>query len=323
MNSENGNLSVSDNKFAFVVLHYGKSSTTEKTINNLIEVRNDCSYPFYIVIVDNGSPDHADNLFKETYKDIKDLYVVRNDSNLGFSKGMNAGFIFAKKELHSDYIVLMNNDIEVMTHDICRKSIEDFEKHGYAVLGPKIHNADENNLNRNPNYTAAITPSEKLKNIRHEAFKVNYKLFFAHLRMLERSESFLNRLKNLYWKLSKKQGARVQKTRSDADTVVLGTGLHGCFWIFSPLYVNAFDGLEEVTFAYGEEWLLYHRCDSNHMQMMYDPGIEVFHSEHMVMKSIAQDTNKQFIYRGKLQKDSLVLQKQYVKHLLKKQKSSR
>ncbi len=301
-----------DHQFAFVVLHYGCYETTKSTLDKLLKVRRGGNTDFNIIVVDNGSHDHAGEQYKAEYSNEDRLFIIINETNEGFSKGMNAGFMYAKNELGCDFIVLMNNDIEILTESICDLCINDYNEYDYAVLGPQIHNADSSNLNKNPHYTSVMSLEQKLKAIKREFFKINYRSFFAHIGLLHQSEVLLKLLMKGYWSVSKTQGKQVKKSRENTDKIVFDTGLHGCFWVFSPKYVSEFDGLEEVTFAYGEEWLLYYRCNCNNMIMMYEPNLEVFHSEHMVMKSISTNPNKQYLYRAKMQRDSLKLQKKYV-----------
>ena len=55
--------------------------------------------------------------------------------------------------------------------------------------------------------------------------------------------------------------------------------LHGCCLIFTEEYINKFDGLEELTFLYGEEEILYLRLKENNLLSVYNPSIMIHHSE--------------------------------------------
>jgi O-antigen biosynthesis protein len=57
-----------------------------------------------IIIIDNGSTDGSVEWLKENYPEV---IIVKNSSNLGFTKPINQGVAVSK----SDYIVLLNNDV--------------------------------------------------------------------------------------------------------------------------------------------------------------------------------------------------------------------
>lgn len=57
-----------------------------------------------VIIVDNGSTDDTVAWLKKNYPEV---IIVRNASNLGFTKPINQGVAVS----HSDYLVLLNNDV--------------------------------------------------------------------------------------------------------------------------------------------------------------------------------------------------------------------
>ena len=64
-------------------------------------------YPdFRIVIADNASTDDSVGFLKEHYPHIE---IIQLQKNFGFAKGYNE----ALKEVHADYFVLLNSDVEV------------------------------------------------------------------------------------------------------------------------------------------------------------------------------------------------------------------
>jgi GT2 family glycosyltransferase len=79
---------------------------------------------FKIIIVDNGSTDGSVNFIENNYKDIK---IIKNEKNLGFSKAVNIGLRHSLKSGDSDYILILNNDIE-LENNFIEKGISTFKE---------------------------------------------------------------------------------------------------------------------------------------------------------------------------------------------------
>ena len=67
------------------------------------------------MIVDNGSSNNSGKLIDSKYKDMSNIHVILLKDNLGFAKGNNIGFQYAKKELNCDFICMLNNDT-ILSH---------------------------------------------------------------------------------------------------------------------------------------------------------------------------------------------------------------
>ncbi len=74
--------------------------------NCLVSLRED-SADTPIIVVDNGSSDGSEKV----YSGFDGVTQIRNTENLGFSVAVNQGILAAKTE----YVILLNNDIEVKT----------------------------------------------------------------------------------------------------------------------------------------------------------------------------------------------------------------
>ena len=122
-------------KFNFVILHY---LTIEDTTNCIESIRNKCcNYEYKIIVIDNASPNNSGKTLEKLYKKDKDIKVIINKENLGFAKGNNIGFKIAKQE-GADFIILCNNDTELIQENFLELIIQEYEKSSFAVLGPKI-----------------------------------------------------------------------------------------------------------------------------------------------------------------------------------------
>lgn len=71
---------------------------------HLPEVIKNSDYLHKIIIIDNGSDDGTVAWLNKNYPEI---IIVRNKTNLGFTKPINQGVVVSK----SEYIVLLNNDV--------------------------------------------------------------------------------------------------------------------------------------------------------------------------------------------------------------------
>ncbi|MEG0275215.1 MAG: glycosyltransferase, partial [Longicatena sp.] len=127
-------------KFCFLILHYQVLKETLACVESIRKhVNQDVHY--HIVIVDNASPNGSG---KELLKiQNETCTVLCSDDNLGFSGGNNIGFEYAKKELHCDFICMMNNDTEILQDNFIELVLSEYENSHFAVLGPEIHLLDE------------------------------------------------------------------------------------------------------------------------------------------------------------------------------------
>jgi GT2 family glycosyltransferase len=78
---------------------------------------------FRVIIADNGSTDDSVKYLENEYKNI---IVIKNETNLGFSKAVNIGIKYSLEKNNPDYILLLNNDIEI-EKDFIEKGLETFE----------------------------------------------------------------------------------------------------------------------------------------------------------------------------------------------------
>ncbi len=95
-----------------------------------------------ILVVDNGSTDDS---FRSIEKQYPDVEILALPSNLGFAKGNNAGFDFARKH-NPQFIIFLNNDTIVDPGFIepLVQPLIDQPKVGQTV--PKIYYADKPDL---------------------------------------------------------------------------------------------------------------------------------------------------------------------------------
>ena len=92
---------------SIVVVCYGQLDLTKSCLRSLFD-RTD--YPNWeLVVVDNASPDGTASWLREVASRTDRLKLVLNEENVGFAAGVNSGVRCAD----GDYIIVMNNDVQV------------------------------------------------------------------------------------------------------------------------------------------------------------------------------------------------------------------
>ena len=59
---------------------------------------------------------------------MKKLNVLINDKNLGFARGNNVAYQYSKFKYKPDFIVIMNNDVEIETKQFVGEVSEIYER---------------------------------------------------------------------------------------------------------------------------------------------------------------------------------------------------
>lgn len=93
-------------RVAAVVLSWNGRDDTLACLDSLVRVSYE---PLDVIVVDNGSVDGSAEAVASAFPDAE---LVRNERNLGFAGGMNAGAERAAA-LGADYVLLLNNDTVV------------------------------------------------------------------------------------------------------------------------------------------------------------------------------------------------------------------
>lgn len=266
-------------KISFVILHYNTLENTRKCVESIrkyvdIDNRN-------IIVVDNGSPNGTGEILEKEYNN-DEVTIIRTHKNLGFAKGNNVGFVYAKKHLEQEFIILLNNDTYLIDDKFYKLVCEEYEFSNFAVLGPRILTPDGRDSS-NP-------MGLKLPTLRE------CKLFILKVRL----QIILNYIycDSLYKKIIKltkrnKDNANLSKKRLE------NCQLHGSFLIFSRKYIDIFDGLDDETFMYGEEVLLFLRTKMSRLLTVYQPKIVIFHNEKSATTASLSTGHKRALFQYK------------------------
>ncbi len=91
--------------------------------------------PLEVLVVDNASTDGSPEFVRESFPSVG---LLLNDRNEGYAAGANAG-VKAALDGGADYVLLLNNDVE-LAPDAVARLVETAREHpGAAFVGPKIY----------------------------------------------------------------------------------------------------------------------------------------------------------------------------------------
>ena len=284
-------------KFTFVILNYKNYEDTVQCINSILKNIN---HEKYIVVVDNASKNGVHERISDKYRNVENVFCIENDNNLGFAKGNNVGFEFAKNKLKSDYICLINNDTLIYQKDFIQRCIKSYQEDKYYILGPDIISTIDNK-HQNPHGEKVPNLKYVLKNIIKESilyFVSNYTQLYEKLRNISKKTDYIDK----------------RKTNKIFDVK-----LHGSCMVFSPSYVRRKDGIYDKTFMYGEEDILFYQCNKEKMLMVFNPEAIIYHKEgastNITTGSVSKEKRK-FYYKNRI-KSSFCLLRVMIKYKMR------
>lgn len=242
-------------KIVFVILHYETIDDTKNCIESLMKYTKKNNIE--IVVVDNGSKVGKLNDLEDLYKNNKFIKFIRSEINLGFAKGNNIGFEYAKRNLNPEFIILTNSDTVFEQINFIEKLESLYEEYKFDVAGPKIISLADGK-NQNP----VMRIYNNVGDVKKRIFKFKI-LYYLGLINLDRF------LKSHFSK-------EIIEVKKEFDGDIQ---LHGACLIFSKNFINTYSGLYDKTFMYGEESILKYIVERDNMKMMYLDEIEMLHKE--------------------------------------------
>lgn len=281
-------------KVVFLILHYYTIDDTIKCINSIKDNLDTENYE--IVVVDNASPNGTGKELEQLYNNDKKIHILINNINLGFAQGNNVGFKYAKDKLKADFIVMQNNDTYLIQKDFYKVILNEYTESNFGVLGPKII-LKGNSINPIRNKLQTISQERKLL----------VRLYFYYLLSLVNLEQLFLIMKSKLKKVIKKTK---NNTNNLEDKRLQNIILHGCCLVFSPKYIELFDGLDNRTFLYCEEELLFIRLINNGLISIYNPKLLIFHNEDAATNAITKTKRKKaiFTYKNLIKSNKIFLE---------------
>lgn len=197
-------------RISVVILNYNGEKLLKKFLPSVIKYTDKTLSDIYVI--DNDSQDGSIELLKDKFPDVK---IIINSKNYGFAKGYNLGTL----NITSDYIVFLNNDVEVTSNwltpmlnlmdnnkDIgtCQPKILSFNERnkfeyagasggyldylGYPFCRGRIFDFIENDENQYDDKIEIFWSSGACFMMRNELFKKNNgfdESFFAHMEEID------------------------------------------------------------------------------------------------------------------------------------------
>lgn len=259
-------------KVAFLILHYMNADVTMNCIDSILNTMSQENPE--IVVVDNASRNGSYEALTEKYGDDKRIHFIANEENLGYARGNNVGFLYAKNTLRAGWICLANNDVVFSDALWMKKVMELYQKCPYYVLGPDIVTPD--GVHQNPFRNSVAGKKSVLKSLFHD--EVVYLLLKLGLQRKLRSKMKIKTDQNdMDWMESRENFKGV---------------LHGSCLLFSPDYVKEFNGLYGGTFLYAEEEILCYVLNRLGYRYSYCSEVQVMHCHATSFKKSIQDEDK-------------------------------
>lgn len=271
---------INDIVFSFVLLQYNQYDVTRMAIASILRLEAPCRVN--IVIVDNGSTASGRERLEAEFSSLRNIHFISTGESLGFARGNNFGYAYAKRELESHFIIVANNDVTWPDGATITKLLSFYAKSHYAILGPNIEVRREGNtVYQNPMRRALQTKRQASLSLKKYE-KVAVEIEAANL------------------KPPKILGSRKKNRRTIEGEVVL----HGSAYAFSPAFVCFRDRVfDERTFLYGEEDLLALNALGEGYKMVYAPELLALH--HAKASTNLDNLKQYYIKRAKWHSDAL------------------
>ncbi|MCY7152797.1 glycosyltransferase, partial [Streptococcus gallolyticus subsp. gallolyticus] len=138
------------------------------------------------------SPNDSFNEVKRALGDKKNIIYIKSEENLGFAKGNNLGFMYAKEKIFPDFIIVINNDTEIHQESFQNVIVEKYERYSFYILGPDIVTLD--GFHQNPGEKQSWSKAE----LREFRIKRRLENFLLHLKLDKIRERLVKPKANIY-----------------------------------------------------------------------------------------------------------------------------
>ena len=252
---------------ALVILNYKTPEETVALIKNIEEQLWHKKIKIYIA--DNGSRDNSVEQFMNLNCAIN-IELIESKTNLGFAKGNNLGI---KKALLDGFrfIMVSNSDILIENQsNFLEKIYEVYIKdQDIAVIAPNIKNLD--GVYQNPFRENRFSMKEIIK------IKLFYLTGFYKLYYFLRVYILYELITYIAQKRKQRIKANIIKNQVPLSGYI--NVPHGSFLVFTPTFFKYFNGFDENTFLYCEEFILAEKLRQKNLKCWYESSLKIIHKE--------------------------------------------
>jgi len=229
-----------------IIPSYNTKEILEKCINFLLVVLSQEKITYEVIVVDNGSQDGS----KEYLKENKNIKLIINNENLGFSKANNQGIKVATGKnilfLNSDVFIEKINFTEILNY---------LEKdNGIGALTIKLQRPD-----------GSIDPAC------HRGFPTVWRSFcyYSKLEKVFGKIPILNKIFGGY-----------HLTYFDLNTIHEIDSSSGAFYLVKREVINKVKGFDEDFFMYGEDIDLSFKIKEKDYKIIFYPVYRALHLKY-------------------------------------------
>jgi GT2 family glycosyltransferase len=240
-------------KFGFVVLNYANYEETIACVESILAISGS---NYFIVVVDNASPNNSFEVLLDRYSGYDNMKVMPSGKNGGYSYGNNCGIKFLESINIRD-VIIATSDTLVVSKDILQQ-LEQMDSDDLGVVGPKVTNL----VNDDQNPMLSKVDIKYIVNIHFPSIASCLRGFIYKVTPMLKSSI-----------IDQKDNFRKNLLSSNVYMV------HGCFLYITSYYFKKCGYLDESLFMYGEEDLLAYNCSQNNLRIFYQPSIEVIHKD--------------------------------------------
>ena len=271
------------------------------TIECVKSIVSNVSGEYNIIVVNNGSPNNSYGILelefqKKCYS--RKVVLLNSEKNLGFAKGNNIGYLYAKNILKSDFIFCINNDTIIKQPDFCDMVCKVYFSSEFDVMGPDIISTRDGKHQNPLGYYEPLGIDVLIK--------MSVKLFFLWLR----DAMGFTKVK-LPKKVRFDEPYDLGLKDSNRRIKLMGAAI-----CFSKSYIEKYNyAFDPITFMYREEDFLAWLIDRDNLKAIYTNDIVLYHKEFSSTETSMEynvDSQNAFKYKNMLISTFKLIYRKYI-----------